>query len=1167
MSSSVKALFEKIDDYKRQYYKNLLIKGSLFTLALLLSSFLLLNTIEYFGRFSSVIRGALLFAFIGIVLYSLIFWVIKPILYLMHFNEPLTYEKAANEIGKFFPEVGDRLLNTLQLAQFSERENALLQASIDQKSQDLKFVRFADAVKFGENKKYLKYAIPPLVLVLLIAAVSPKFFKNSTERIVYFQKDFAEEAPFKFEITNDELKAVKNEDFILNLKLIGNAVPEAVYLVANDRKFKMNSADSKTYSFTFSKVQNPVDFHFLASGYKSNEFELELISRPNLLSFDVALNYPSYLNKSNEAFNNVGNLVVPEGTTIQWNFKAVNTDSLYLSFDSEGKVLAKDGFGDNFSYVKRLKNSSSYQIHLKNEFSSNRENVDFYINVIPDRYPQIQLEQLRDSTLFNYIVLGGNITDDYGLSQFKLFYKAIRDNNQNQPFAEANVAFNKSQVSQSFYYQMPLADLQLNPGDKVEYYLQLWDNDGVNGAKSTKTPTMTLALPSAKMYDAEIEKATEKTEDMLEKLNEKSKKLKTELTNLENRLKSKKDLDFQEKKQLEELIRKRDELNNELKNLQQQFDEMQEKANRFQQQSPQLQEKMQQLKKLMNELMNDETNKMYEELKKLLDKDMDEKTIEQLEKLKNKERNMDKEIDRTLKLFKQLQLQQKVEKTAKELEKLAEKQDKLGDETKKEEELNKDKEKDSANKDKEQGKDKDKEKSDKEKSDENKDGKKDDSKDGKKDDSKDGKKEDSKDNKDQNQDGNKDKSDELKKEQEKLSKEFEDMKEKMKDIEQLSKDLKKDLDPQKEDQEEISKEQKNAEKQLDQKQNNSASKSQKKAANKMKKMAQEMSESMQSQEMKEMDEDMDALRAILENLVKLSFDQEGLMKDFRNMTVSDPRFVKLSQDQLKLQDDAKIIEDSLYSLAKRVMQIQSFITREVTTMRNSMDESVKFIKERKLNVASAKQQFAMTSINNLALMLSDTFNQMQQMMANAMPGSGKKGKKNKNPGQMPLGEMQQKINEGMEKMGQGNKPGRQMSEEAARLAQEQAKLRKMIQQLQEDLKGTEAGKKLGNELKELEKKMDENETDLVNKRVNPELMKRTRELQTRLLEAEKAIKQQEEDPTRQSRTAQQFNRQAPPSMEKFLQEKVKQVELIRTVPPNYTPFYKKQTDNYFRKIK
>ena len=73
--------------------------------------------------------------------------------------------------------------------------------------------------------------------------------------------------------------------------------------------------------------------------------------------------------------------------------------------------------------------------------------------------------------------------------------------------------------------------------------------------------------------------------------------------------------------------------------------------------------------------------------------------------------------------------------------------------------------------------------------------------------------------------------------------------------------------------------------------------------------------------------------------------------------------------------------------------------------------------------------------------------------------------------------------------------------------------------------------------------------------------------QTRLLEAEKAVQQQEEDPTRQSKVALQFNRQSPPSMDKFLQEKQKQVELIRTVPLNYTPFYKKETDNYFRKIK
>ena len=1108
MPTSLKGIFEKIDDYKRKYYKNLLIKGTLFTLALIFSAFLLVSTVEYFGRFNSIIRAILFFGFLGMVIYSLLAWVIKPLLYIFHFTEPLTNEKAANEIGKFFPEIEDKLLNTLQLSLISDKDNSLLQASISQKANELSFLKFADAIKIDENKKYLKIAFPPLLLILLIAAVSPKFFKSSTERIVYFQKDFAEEAPFKFKITNKELKAVKNEDFNLNLALIGNAIPEVVYLVANDRKFKMTSIDNKNYTFTFSKVQNPVDFHFLASGFKSNEFELELISRPNLLSFDVALNYPSYLNKSNDSFDNVGNLVVPEGTTIEWNFRAANTDSLYLLFENEPKHLSKDGFGDTFSYVRRLKNSSSYKIQLNNEFSVNRENIEFYINVIPDKYPQIQLEQIRDTTLFNYIILGGNINDDYGLAQLKLFYRPVRDVTQSQTpvFTSVDVAFNKNQISQSFYYQFPLNDLKLNPGEKVEYFLQLWDNDGVNGSKSTKTPVLTFALPSAKNYDAEVEKATEKTENMLEKLNEKSKKLKNDLNNLEKKLKSKKDLDFQEKKQLEELLKKRDELMSEMKAIQEQFEKMQEKTNRFQQQSPELQKKMDQLKKLMEEIMNDETNKMYEELKKMMEKGLDEKTVEQLEKLKNQERNMDKDIDRTLKLFKQLQMQQKVEKTANELEKLAEKQDKLGDESLKNEN-------------------------------------------------------------EQNQQQKDAKNDELKKEQEKLSKEFEDRKKQMKDIEELSKELKKEFDEQKEEQQDVSEEQEKSEKQLEQKQSGAASKNQKKAASKMKKMSQKMKESMQSQEMKEMDEDMDALRAILENLVKLSFDQEKIMKDFRNMNVGDPRFVKLSQEQLKIQDDAKMIEDSLYSLAKRVLQIQSFVTKEVTSMRNSMDESMKFIKERKLNVASSKQQFSMTSINNLALMLSDTFSQMQQMMANAMPGSGKKGKKGQKPSPMSMGDKQDEINKRMEKMGKFGQGSRGMSEEAAKLAQEQSELRKRIQQMQDELKGTDAGKKLGNELKELEKKMDENETDLVNKRINPDLIKRSRDLQTRLLEAEKAVEQQEEDPTRQSKASQQFNRQSPPSMDKFLQEKQKQVELIRTVPPNYTPFYKKQTDNYFRKIK
>jgi hypothetical protein len=416
----------------------------------------------------------------------------------------------------------------------------------------------------------------------------------------------------------------------------------------------------------------------------------------------------------------------------------------------------------------------------------------------------------------------------------------------------------------------------------------------------------------------------------------------------------------------------------------------------------------------------------------------------------------------------------------------------------------------------------------------------------------------------QNKDASK--SDELKKEQEKISKEFEEKKEKVNDIEKLSKELRKDINTQKNEQKEISEQQKKAEEQLQKKENQNASKSQKKAAQSMRKMAEEMKSQMKSAEMKQLDMDMDALRAILENLVKLSFDQERIMKDLKGLSRTDPRFIDLSQEQLKLVDDAKVIEDSLYSLAQRVMQIESFITKEVTDMKNNMDQSITLLRDKNIPKAAAKQQFSMTSMNNLALMLSDTFKQMQEMMAMAKPGSNSGKEKGNMPSPSDVGKQQQKLNERMKGLGQDGRSGGELSKELAQLANEQARIRKQLKDLQDQLNGTEAGKKIGGELEQIQKEMDETEKDLINKRVNPKLIQRQERLTTRLLDAEKAIKEQELDPKRNAKTAFDIPRESPPSLEKFLKEKTRQQELIRTTPPNFTPYYKQETDNYFRRL-
>jgi hypothetical protein len=183
----------------------------------------------------------------------------------------------------------------------------------------------------------------------------------------------------------------------------------------------------------------------------------------------------------------------------------------------------------------------------------------------------------------------------------------------------------------------------------------------------------------------------------------------------------------------------------------------------------------------------------------------------------------------------------------------------------------------------------------------------------------------------------------------------------------------------------------------------------------------------------------------------------------------------------------------------------------------------------------------------------------------AMPGKGKGGKKGQNPS--GVGEMQKQLNAKMQQMQKGGKTGKGLSEELSQMAAEQAMIRQLLKKMEESAKGTEAGKQQEKQVKELMEKMDETETDLVNKRVNPTTINRQNEILTRLLESEKALKQQEEDPKRQAEAAKSDKRSTPAFFDSTnFQQKTKQVEVLRSVTPNYNLFYKKEANQYLQKV-
>ena len=176
-------LIDKIERFARKFYVNRLFQGLLIGTALWILFYLLLNGLEYFSWFSSRVRFILLLVFIlGSALVFVRYFLI-PLVNLLRFRKLMSIEQASLLIGRFFPDIQDKLLNTIQLSNDLEQDanNELLLATIDQRTKQLSPVRFSDAVDFRGLLKYFWVFLGLLLLLLALVIFIPRFAVQPTQ--------------------------------------------------------------------------------------------------------------------------------------------------------------------------------------------------------------------------------------------------------------------------------------------------------------------------------------------------------------------------------------------------------------------------------------------------------------------------------------------------------------------------------------------------------------------------------------------------------------------------------------------------------------------------------------------------------------------------------------------------------------------------------------------------------------------------------------------------------------------------------------------------------------------------------------------------------------------------------------------------------------------------
>lgn len=1119
-----------IDAFIRKYYKNLLIRGVLYAVAIMLTLFLAAVLLEHFGWLSRLARGVIFWVGMVAVAVVLGWFVMRPLLKMSGHGKRISREEAAKIIGKHFPEVSDKLLNLLQLMGNRE-DSSLLLAAVEQKTMELRPVPFLNAVDLKGNRRYLKYALPPLVVVLALLVVAPQVVTEPSKRIVNYSKVYERPAPFAFEIINQELVTFPGQDFALEVKVEGEALPNEAFINIEGRQYKMKKEAPDSFSYTFKNVMHSMMFHLEGAGVTSGDYELVCHPNAQVVEFRMLLSYPAYTGRQSETVVDLGDAAVPEGTTVRWIFQTRDARELSFIIDSNDATVHATDANGRVEVSCRVMRTVDYGFAVSNEFERTSDTLLYTISAITDAVPMIAVEELTDSLHPDRRLFRGRIKDDYGFSRLVFVHKTANSTDTTRNAVSAVEMALNGEASQEFYFSFNTAELTLMPGDELSYWFEVSDNDAIHGPKKARSQMFEIKIPTADELDQMLERSSNEVRESAETQMSELKKLQEEINEMMRKLVDKKELNWQDKKDLQQIQKKQEQVRQMMQQMQQQIQENNRLEQKYREQSDQLMEKQRELDRLMNEVMDEKMKETMAEIERMM-QELDKKKVqEQLDQLKMDNAELEKQLDQNIELMKRLEIEKRVEQTIQKMEKLAEEQRNVSRET-------------------EQAKGKENE--------------------------------------------------QLQQQQQQLNDKFQELK---KDINQIKQDYK-NLDPSTdfkvpaELEKQVDQHQKEAQQSLQKGKNKDASKKQREAADDMEKLSEALAEAQVDAEQEDLAEDAEEVRQLLKNLVTLSFNQEELISAVNVTYIQDPKYQTIIAKQNRIKDDFRSVEDSLHSMAKRQLQVASAINKNVSEVNSNVSRSLNglldmnqsFYGTYKNTNAARSMQYSMTSLNNLALVLAESLDQMQnQMRQNSQKkkngqckNKGKSGQCS-NPGKgkpsaKSMKQMQQELNKQMEALKkqldkQGKKDGgrhqlgqgQRMSEEFAKMAAQQEMIRRMMQEYGQELKQGDAGNsKLAKEIDQIMKQMEQTETDLVNRTITQQTITRQQQIMTRLLEHEKAEMQREKEERRESHEAGDlYSQPSPAELEKYNKQQRTSDDQLRTVPPTLSPYYREKVNDYF----
>jgi hypothetical protein len=1112
---AIQNLINKLEKQIQRENRVTILSGLLFALVGVLLPFTVLSLSEYFFYFNKDERTILFFVLSVIVIVVLNIFLVYPFFRFRLQVREDKYLKSAEKVGNHFQEIGDKLLNALQLGFSNEGNNiyshSLVDAAIEKVETLTSSYRFEESVNQNRVRKPLKYFILTLLFYVL-CFVLLSGFSSASYRILNFTEEFLPPAKFYFEVKPGDSKITKGENFDIETRVIGEKLKKIeinqVYEGTEFYETKEISADSNSiFHYSFVKPLRDFNYFVSAEGIRSKKYSVQVINRPIIKNLTVRIIPPSYsklpihVNEDNGDINTLFGSIVELGLIAS---KNLSRAKIFFADSSELRLNVSNNIANNRFAPKK---DITYQILIfDNDGNENLNPVQYSIKLNTDNYPIITLLKPRET-----LNLSGNqrvstlvkIKDDYGFSSLTLNYRLSYSRYEKpwENYEKINLSI-PNNLEAEVGYIWNLSSLNLATDDVVSYYFEVLDNDNISGPKSARTEIMTVRIPSLDEILAEGDKTYDSAiQDMRQTLNE-TEQLKKDIEKLDRDLKSGREkVTWEEQKKAEEILKKQQEIMKRVENIQNQLSALQNKLSENNLLSQETLQKFMELQELFDQLSSDEMKAAMQRLNEALKNINKQMMQDALKNFQFNEEMFRASIERTLELLKRVQIEHKMDEISKRLDELINKQDELSQKLQNTNPNDKDA---LQNLSEQQNK--------------------------------------------------------LAEEIDKLEKELEDLEKKMSEFpkEMPEKDLKNLM--QEFSQENPSQCSNQASKEMMEGELSKAGKNQQNVKNSLSKMKKGMSQLKDKMMMNQMLMALNQMKKIINELLELSKQQEALKNETQALESNSPQVNQSIQEQSELRENLSKIIDQMIELSNKTFAVTPEMGKAVGKANAEMVQALNNFQSQNKFGAVQNQTNAMGALNEAASLFHD-------MIQNMMQGGQGSGMISFFQRLQQMSQQQLNLNNLTQMLGQGKLSMEQLAQ-LQRLAAEQELIRKSLEELNLEIKESGAGSKMLGDLDDAVKKMEEVIREMRENKMNDAVIQKQERILTRLLDAQRSLNERDYEKRRESKPGEELTKQPPAEIDLSTQEgkdKLRQ-DLMRALEEGYAKDYEILIRKYFEAL-